>query len=101
MRIVEVSRGHIEIGGSSPHLAMVTIAPIPGRQVPQNLYRVATDTPDSTPAVYQGEYKTIDAVLKAFSRPLKFSLKIAVIEALTHDRSITFSLEEAHDLEVP
>ena len=83
------------------NFATVTIAPIPGRQVPQNLYRVAINTSTPTPTVYQGEYKTIDAVLKAFSRPLKFSLKIAVIEALTNDRPITFSLEDAHDLEVP
>lgn len=93
--------GDSKISLSSSHFATVTIAPIPGRQVPQNLYRVAIDTPNSTPTVYQGEYKTIDAVLKAFSWPLRFSLKIAVIEALTNDRPITFSLEDAHDLEVP
>lgn len=96
-----MSPGDLKIGLGSSHSATVTIVPIPGRQVPQNLYRVAIDTSDSTPTVYQGEYKTIDAVLKAFSWPLRFSLKIAVIEALTNDRPITFSLEDAHDLEVP
>ena len=97
--MVEVSGSDPKIGGSSPHFGTVTIAPIPGRQVPQNLYRVAIDTPNST--VYQGEYKTIDAVLKGFSWPLNLSLKVAVIEALTNARPITFSLEDAYDLEVP
>jgi hypothetical protein len=83
------------------NFATVTIAPIPGRLVPQNLYRVAIDPPNSAPSVHQGEYKTIDAVLKAFGSPLKVSLKIAVVEALTNDRPIAFSLENAHDLEVP
>ena len=96
-----MSRGDSKMGRSSSQFATVTIAPIPGRQVPQNLYRVAIDTSNSTPTIYQGEYKTIGAVLKAFSWPLKFSLKIAVIEALTNDRPITFSLEDAYDLEVP
>ena len=96
-----MSRGDPKIGVSGPHFGTVTIAPIPGRQVPQNLYRVAIDTPNSTLSVYQGEYKTIDAVLKAFSWPLNLSLKVAVIEALTNARPITFSLEDAHDLEVP
>jgi hypothetical protein len=99
--MVEVGGGDPKIGGSSPHFGTITIAPIPGRQVPQNLYRVAIDTPNSSSTVYQGEYKTIDAVLKAFSWPVNFSLKIAVIEALTNDRPITFTLEDAHDLEVP
>jgi hypothetical protein len=50
---------------------MVTISLIAGRQVPQNLSRVAFDTPEPTPALIPGEYKTIDAVLKSFSWPLK------------------------------
>jgi hypothetical protein len=71
----------------------VTISPIAGRQVSQNLYRVAVDTPEPTPALIPGEYKTIDAVLKSFSWPLKVALKIAVVEALTNNRPITFNLE--------
>jgi hypothetical protein len=78
----------------------VTVSPIAGRQVPQNLYRVAVDTLEPTPALIPGEYKTIDAVLKSFSWPLKVTLKIAVVEALTNNRTITFKLENPHDLEV-
>ena len=81
--------------------ATVTIAPIPGRLVPQNLYRVEVDPPNFSPSVHQGEYKTIDAVLKAFSRPLRLSLKIAVVEAVTNDKPIAFSLGDTHDPEVP
>jgi hypothetical protein len=83
------------------NVATVKITPIQGRLVPQNLYRIAIDPPNSVSSVRQGEYKTIDAVLKAFSWPLKISLKLAVVEALTNHRPIAFSLEDAHDLEVP
>jgi hypothetical protein len=78
----------------------VTVSPIAGRQVPQNLYRVAVDTLEPTPALIPGEYKTIDAVLKSFSWPLKVTLKIAVVEALTNDRPITLKLENPRDPEV-
>ena len=90
-----MSPGDSKIGGSSPPFGTVTIAPIPDRQIPQNIYRVSIDTSNSPPTVSQGEYKTIDVVLKAFSWPLKLSLKVAVIEALTNARPITFSLEDA------
>lgn len=72
----------------------VTIAHIPGRQVPNNLYRVSVDTPNLTPTVDPGEYGTIEAVLKAFSWPLKLAFKTAIVEALTNNKPITFSLEK-------
>jgi hypothetical protein len=78
----------------------VTISPIVGRQVRKISNRVAVDTPEPTPALIPGEYKTIDAVLKSFSWPLKVALKIAVVEALTNNRPITFKLENPRDLEV-
>jgi hypothetical protein len=72
----------------------VTISPIADRQVPQNLYRVSVDSPEPTPAIVPGEYKTMDAVFKSFRWPINVALKISVVDALTNNRPITFHLED-------
>ena len=76
---------------------MVTISLIAGRQVPQNLSRVAFDTPEPAPALIPGEYKTIDAVLKSFQLATKIALKIVVVEALTNNRPITVGKQHFGD----
>jgi hypothetical protein len=77
----------------------VTIEPIPGRKAPREIYRVSVDTPNPTPTVDCGEYATVGAVLEAFTWPLKTMYQAAILEALEKSEPITFSLEDAHDLE--
>jgi hypothetical protein len=76
----------------------VTIGPLRGRKTPQDIYRISVDTPNPTPTVDTGEYGTVGAVLEAFTWPLKPMYQAAIVEALEKNESITFSLEDAHDL---
>ena len=75
----------------------VTITPVirDGERA-ETLYRITHDGGASW-WVDPGTHKTLEAVLAAFSPPLRASYQAAVLSALANGEPITFSLQHAYD----
>jgi hypothetical protein len=80
------------------HFINVTITPvIRVGERKETLYRITHDGSSASMWVEHGTHKTLEAVLAAFSPPLRASYQAAVLSALANGEVITFSLQHAYD----